>query len=223
MLTRSRMISRRHALSIVVALPMVLACFCAATAALGWIRAPGLVAREMAQVRHPLSISDLPRERVEALLRVEDPTFFTHHGLDLSTPGAGMTTITQALVKFLYFDEFRPGWRKLPQSLFALGLDARVAKDDELRLFLNRGYLGTVEGHEVRGFGEAAEAYFGKPAAELTREEWLALVAMCVGPDAFSVARSPERNHERVARIERLLAGNCRPADWLDVYYEECR
>jgi len=193
-----------------------------ATIAIGWLRAPALVAREMAQVERPLRAADLPPGYLEALLRVEDPTFLTHHGLDLTTPGAGMTTITQGLAKFLYFDDFQPGLAKLPQSLFAVGLDARVSKDDLLTLFLNRGYLGTVEGRAAHGFDEAARAYFGKPATALERDQWLALVAMCVGPNAFSVASAPEQNRARVARIERLLADRCRPAGWLDVYYEQC-
>jgi len=219
---RRRRITRRRMFGLAASVPILLLVFCLVTIAIGWIRAPDLVAREMAKVERPLRASDLPPGYVEILLRVEDPSFLTHHGLDLTTPGAGMTTITQGLVKFLYFDDFQAGLAKLPQSLFALSLDARVSKDDLLTLFLNRGYLGTVEGRELHGFDEAARAYFGKPAAELERDQWLALVAMCVGPNAFSVATAPENNRARVARIERLLADRCRPAGWRDVYYEEC-
>jgi len=217
-----RRVVRRRIAWLAASVPIVVLLFCVVTIAVGWLRAPALVAREIGKVERPLRASDLPPGYLEALLRVEDPAFPTHHGLDLTTPGAGMTTITQGLVKFLYFDDFRPGLAKLPQSLFAVGLDARVSKDDLLTLFLNRSYLGTVEGREVHGFDEAARAYFGTPAPDLDREQWLALVAMCVGPDAFSVAIAPENNRNRVARIERLLAGRCRPAGWLDVYYEEC-
>ena len=214
--------TRRRLLFLVASIVGLLLCAGLATVGFGWLRGARLLAREMAKVEKPLAPQDLPPAYIEALLRVEDPRFLAHHGLDLSTPGAGMTTITQGLAKFLYFDDFRPGLRKLPQSLFAIGLDARVAKDELLTLFLNRVYLGTVEDRAVHGFDEAARVYFGRSATELDRAQWLSLVAMCVGPDAFCVAAAPERNHELVTRIERLLAGQCRPTGWRDVYYEAC-
>lgn len=190
--------------------------------AIGWVRAPALVAREMAKADRVIHPSDLPAGDLDMLFRVEDPTFLTNHGVDLTTPGAGMTTMTQGLVKILYFHPFKPGLRKIPQTFYAIGLDARMSKRDLLTLFLNRAGMGTFEGRQVAGFEDAAETYFGKPASELDREQFLALVAMCVGPNAFNVAAHPDRNRERVARIERYLAGQCRPRGWLDVYYVDC-
>src|SRR5262245_3552880 len=46
-----------------------------------------------------VSLTDLSQRRRDILLAVEDPGFFQHRGVDLSSPGQGMTTITQALVK----------------------------------------------------------------------------------------------------------------------------
>lgn len=213
---------RRWIVRAAIWLPVILIAGCLGIVAFGWLRAPALAALEMAHVATPLSIADLPPEHLRILIQVEDPAFSTHHGLDLTTPGAGMTTITQGLAKLLYFESFRPGLAKLPQSLLALGLDARLSKDELMTLFLNRVPLGASGGREIRGFEEAARAYFGLPAAHLTRDQWLALVAMCVGPNAFHVAMHPDRNQSRVLRIERLLSGRCRAAGWLDVYYESC-
>jgi membrane carboxypeptidase/penicillin-binding protein len=63
-----------------------------------------------------------PEGWLQALLTVEDPHFYTHDGIDASTPGAGITTITQGLVKLYYFHPFKPGIAKLRQSLIALVL-----------------------------------------------------------------------------------------------------
>lgn len=206
-----------------VALVLVaLILYAGGTVAEGYLRAPGRVAEHEHERPTALRAQDLSPEQLRILLAVEDPKFFSHRGVDLLTPGAGMTTITQGLVKFLYFDRFRPGLAKIRQSLLAVGFDARIDKRRQLALLLNSAYLGTHRGREVRGFEEAARAYFGKPFRRLTRREYVALVAMLVGPDRFSVAAHPAANAKRVARIERLLAGRCRPQGWLDVYYRAC-
>jgi membrane peptidoglycan carboxypeptidase len=188
-----------------------------------WWRTPGIVDRAEAEVAEPLHPDELPPGRMADLLAVEDPGFFDHPGIDVSTPGAGWTTITQGLAKDLYFDAFRPGpLAKLEQSLAALVLDARIPKERQLALFLGSAYLGETEEGTVNGFAPAARAWLGKDVRELDRREFLSLVAMAVGPNAYGIASQPEQNAERVARIERLLAGECRPIGWRDVTYERC-
>jgi len=188
----------------------------------GYVRAPGIVATHVAARPILLNPRDVPEDRIRDLLTVEDPRFYSHVGVDFSTPGAGMTTITQGLVKFLYFDQFRPGPAKIRQSLLAVGFNARVDKQTQLAIFLNSANLGTVKGRDIRGFSEAAQVYFGKPFAELSRTEYLSLVAMGIGPNEFSVATHPAKNSDRVRRIEGLLRGECRPSGWRDVYYTSC-
>ena len=188
-----------------------------------WWRTPGIVDTAEAEVAEPLAPDDLPPGRIADLLAVEDPGFFDHPGIDVSTPGAGWTTITQGLAKDLYFDAFDPGpLAKIEQSLAALVLDARVSKERQLALFLASAYLGETDEGAVNGFAPAARAWLGKDVRELDRREFLSLVAMAIGPNAYGVASRPEQNAERVARIERLLAGKCRPAGWRDVTYERC-
>ena len=116
--------------------------YCAVTIAEGYFRARRIVERHLRE-RSPsvLRPGDLSAEQLRILLAVEDPKFFSHPGVDLSTPGAGMTTITQGLVKFLYFDQFRPGLAKIRQSLLALGFDARTQKSTQLTIFLTSGYM----------------------------------------------------------------------------------
>lgn len=188
-----------------------------------WWRTPAIVERAEAGLAEPLAPDDLPPGRIEDLLAVEDPRFFDHPGIDVTTPGAGWTTITQGLAKDLYFDAFQPGpLAKLEQSLAALVLDARIPKERQLALFLGSAYLGETEAGAVNGFGPAARAWLGKDVRQLDRREFLSLVAMAIGPNEYGIAGHPDRNAERVARIERLLAGECRPAGWRDVTYERC-
>jgi membrane peptidoglycan carboxypeptidase len=170
-----------------------------------------------------IRIQDLPVEWKAIILRVEDPGFYEHNGVDLSTPGAGLTTITQGLVKSHFFQSFEPGLHaKLKQTLFALVLDRQLNKDLQLTLFLNTASFGPSKDGWVVGFPEAANAYFGKELLELTRVEFISLVAMLIGPVAYHPTNEPEALAERVSRIEALIAGRCEPVGLLDVYYEGC-
>lgn len=171
----------------------------------------------------PLSLDVFGERRIAMLLAVEDPGFWTHNGVDYVTPGQGRTTMTQGLVKFLYFDDFRPGFAKIEQSLIAWAvLDRAMTKRDQLSLYVNHAYFGGDRGRPVRGFEAAARTWLGKPYAALTDREFLVLVAMPMSPNTLDPVRNPQANAERVRRIEALLAGRCRPANLTDVDYESC-
>lgn len=184
---------------------------------------PGIVAAALGSKLMVLEVDDLTPRQLEILLKVQDPRFFDHKGVDLHTPGAGWTTITQGLVKIHYFDPFRPGVAKIKQSLIArFALDPLVSKEDQLRLFINEAYLGATDAGAAIGFAQGAATYFDKPFAELTEDEYLALVAMLIAPNSCNVRHQPRLNAERVLRIRRLLAGECAPNNWSDVWLKGC-
>ena len=170
-----------------------------------------------------LSYRDLSDRRREMLLQVEDPGFFAHRGVDFSTPGQGMTSLTQSLVKRFYFDDFQPGFAKLEQSLIArFILDPAMSKEAQLTAFLNHSHFGTVRGRRVIGFADAARTYYGKELAALSDRQFLSLVAMLRAPQRLDPMRHGPANAERVRRIERMLSGHCAPRSLRDVSYEGC-
>jgi hypothetical protein len=184
-------------------------------------RTPAILAGLTAR---PLKLAELPTARRDMLLKVEDPGFYSHHGVDFSTPGAGMTTITQALVKRLYFPEgFQPGFAKIEQSLIArFVLDPAMPKDDQLEIFLNYASFGTEDKRQVTGFDDAARSFYGRPVAELSDREYLSLVAMLIGPNALDPREHGSDNANRVDRIQALLDGRCEPTGIFDVTYARC-
>jgi len=217
---------KRHkiltAVLLVILLPVIYFAFVGVKA---YIDTPKIIAEINRSGRLTLKLEDFSESYLKALLAVEDPNFYHHNGIDMSTPGTGYTTITQGLVKMYFFDGFSPGFlrhRKIKQSLIAWVFNRRVDKQVQLHIFVNRVYLGNHNGEEVNGFQDGARSYFNKEFSELTEDEYLALVAMIVGPNEFNVATSPAKNLERVRRIKRMLAGECRPTDVGDVYYEQC-
>ncbi len=169
-----------------------------------------------------LDTSDFTQRQIDILLMVEDPSFYEHNGMDLKTPGAGITTLTQGLVKILYFENFKPGIRKLKQTLIAVfALDPLVSKDEQLLLCVNALYFGHAHGKEIRGFEQAAQVYYGKSFESLTEDEYLSLVAMIIAPNTFHPLTHPEKSAQRVRRIKKLIAGEYKPRGLMDLYYEE--
>jgi hypothetical protein len=216
---------RRRLAAAAMAVAGAAALYAAAVFGYAYAVTPSIVAGIEASGRLTLDPEAFCERRLAALVAVEDPGFYGHHGVDLTTPGSGWTTMTQGIAKIYYFDGFRPGVLKegkLRQTLYALAIDARVDKRTQLRIFVNSAYFGTHEGRDVIGFEDAARTYFGKRFGELGDDEYLALIAMLVGPNDYSVAAQPERNRQRVARIKRVLDGSCRPAGYSDVTYEGC-
>jgi membrane peptidoglycan carboxypeptidase len=181
---------------------------------------PALVAAATNRYGAQLKLADLSAERQAMLLAVEDPAFMRHHGVDLTTPGAGMTTITQELVKILYFPEgSEPGFDKVRQTLIAqYALSAMVSKEDQLAMFLNAIYLGNKDGKPVHGYAQGARSYFDKDFVALTDSEFLSLVAMPMDPNYFKPG-TPAHD-ERVKRVQAYLARQYQPDGLLDVEYK---
>mgnify|MGYP003564611128 CR=1 FL=1 len=183
-----------------------------------------------AQWRHPNGIikgfeifsHDLSKRQKEILIKVQDPGFYGHNGIDLSTPGAGLTTITQAIVKKLYFDSFKPGIAKIKQSLIArFVVNELISKDDQLTLFINAMYFGNVDGKPIVGLESAANAYYHQPVNNLTEDQYISLIAMLVMPKTFHIIEHPEWNMDRSDRIKALIAGEYKPKGLMDQFYGE--
>lgn len=188
-------------------------------------RTPAIIAEN---AQREVKLGDIGKRRLTMLLRVEDPGFFHHRGFDFSTPGQGATTMTQSLIKRLYFDGgFKPGFAKIEQSLIArFVFDPTVSKRDQLEIFLNKASFGSVHGRPVIGFADAARTFypstFHQTDGALSDRQYLALVAMLMAPNALDPVRHPHENAERVDRIMAMLAGKCRPRDLRDVSYRDC-
>jgi len=181
---------------------------------------PAIVQDALNSERMKLELNDLTNEQLQALLKVQDQNFYNHKGFDFFTPGTGITTISQGLVKMYYFDNFKPGVQKIKQTLIArFAFDVMTPKDTILKLFINDVYLGQHDGKEVKGFENAANTYLKKSFKELTWDEYLGLVAMIRGPNKLHYIEDKVVNEERVSRIKKVLNGEYIPTDNSDWLY----
>jgi len=171
--------------------------------------------------RMRLELNDLTNEQIQALLKVQDQNFYNHKGFDISTPGTGVTTISQGLVKMYYFDNFKPGIQKVKQTLIArFAFDIMTPKDTILKLFINDVYLGQQNGKAINGFENAANAYLNKQFKELTWDEYLSLLAMIRSPNTLHCIKNQVANQDRVLRIKKVLSGEYIPVDNSDWMYD---
>lgn len=176
---------------------------------------------------------------VEALIKIEDPTFYEHHGLDISN-GQGLTTITSVVARDLFLRNHQADGIKgamqsfyravfnccrkidLGRDVMALVLDSRTTKQQQLNMFMNSTYFGSLNGNVVVGFEAAANAYYGKHLSQLTDKEFYGIMAMPIAPNHYHPVRNPELHAERVRRIEAVVTGKCEASGWLDLTYEDC-
>jgi monofunctional biosynthetic peptidoglycan transglycosylase len=151
--------------------------------------------------------ADLSPERVDILVKVQDPQFWSHRGVDWSAPLA--TTVTQSVVKKLYFEKFEPGVAKIKQTLIAyFAVGPLASKNAQLAAFI-----------DVNDFEALSARWFGKPLAALDEGEYLALVATNNTP---KIAPGTPENAARVARIRKYLAGRCERRGLADVWLDQC-
>jgi penicillin-binding protein 1B len=169
--------------------------------------------------RRPVSVAELPRQVVQAVLAAEDDGFFTHPGVSLRGLARalwvdlrdrdfhqGGSTITQQLVKNLYCSRRRTLPRKVKEALLAMIVERRYDKHLILEAYLNSIYWGKSGAVNLIGIGAAARAYFGRDPAELTLDEAAALAAMIRAPGAYAPAEHPKALLERRNRVLQRLA-----------------
>ncbi|MCZ4335931.1 penicillin-binding protein 1B [Shewanella colwelliana] len=160
----------------------------------------------------------MPQAIVDALILVEDRSFYQHHGVNpfaivraaMVNISAGRTvqggsTLTQQLAKNFFLSSERSLIRKVREALMAIIIDFRYDKDEILEAYLNEVYMGQDKSRAVHGMGLASQFYFGRPIAELTLPQQAFLVAAIKGPSYYNPWRYPARAQERRDLVLRLL------------------
>lgn len=172
--------------------------------------------------RRLVRFEDLPGHLVNAVLTAEDKRFFEHPGFDpVRVFGAlwadlrkgemaqGASTITMQLSRSFFFDRRREWRRKFAETLVALQLEQRFTKQEIFELYANEIYLGNRGSFAIHGFGEAAQAYFGKDVRELTLGEAAFLAGIIRAPNRYSsIERNPDRGIEARDRVLKQMEEN---------------
>jgi len=163
-------------------------------------------------------LADVPDVLKKALILSEDRRFYRHPGIDpVSLVRAvwvnarhrgvrqGGSTLTQQLVKNAFLSQERTLRRKFVEAWLSVAMELRYSKDEILEMYLNQIYLGQNVGRGIFGVEEAAQAFFGKPATELTLPESALLIGIIPSPNAYNPRVFPERALRRRERVLRRL------------------
>jgi membrane carboxypeptidase/penicillin-binding protein len=149
----------------------------------------------------------LSQKRRDILVNIQDPTFLVHSGIEWPSP-LTTTTITQSLVKKLFFKKFTKGFKKIEQTLIArFVVNPNISKETQLVAFMSTAYFGEKDGKQLYGFDQGARSWFNKSLSELNDDEYLSLLAMLPAPNLLKP--NTEASRERVRRIKQVLSGEC--------------
>lgn len=192
--------------------------------------------QETPSANHQIKIH--PRH-LAALIRIEDPAFYEHHGLNISK-GQGVTTISTVVARDLFLRHHDLGGIKgafqsfyrmvfdcckridIGRDIMGVVLDSHATKQQQLNLYINNTFWGTLDRKVVVGMEAAAQAYYGKDVSELSDDEFYGIIAMPIAPNRYHPIANPDLHAERVRRIRAVVTGQCAASGWLDLTYDHC-
>ncbi len=142
-----------------------------------------------------IPLDQFPDHLIKAVLSTEDRRFYEHFGIDIAgtaralvanTKAGGVvqggSSITQQLAKNLFLNNERTIERKVKEAFLAMWLEARLTKNEILKLYLDRAYMGGG----AFGVDAAAQYYFNKSARDVNLAEAAMLAGLFKAPTKFA-------------------------------------
>jgi penicillin-binding protein 1A len=173
------------------------------------------------QHRYYAPFEEIPPRIVEALVAIEDTTFFEHSGVNFDAifraiikdikarkMVEGASTITQQLVKNKLLTREKKLSRKIKELIYSFKIENALTKEQILERYLNEIYFG----HGYYGIKTAADGYFHKKLSDLTLKEMAILVGLPKAPSTYA----PTKNYEiSMGRANRVIT-RMHTLGWID-------
>jgi len=153
-----------------------------------------------------VSLDEVPKPLVQALIATEDKNFYKHSGYDIfglvRSMGAnvlaghvvqGASTITQQLSRILFLSNERTFTRKIKELQVAAQIEKTISKDKILEMYLNNVYLGSGS----YGVKAAARVYFNKDLKQLTLSEMALIAGLPQAPSRYYPYNNPDLAKKR--------------------------
>jgi len=160
--------------------------------------------------RRIVTYDQIPQRMVQAVTSIEDRRFFEHGGINygrtiecvvhdviVGRKDCGGSTITQQLAKNFFLTPKKDISRKIAEAMITFQLEARFNKQQIFTMYANEINIGQRGSYGINGFGEAAEAYFGKDLRQLDVAECALIAGLIQNPNRRNPWRHPERALER--------------------------
>ena len=149
---------------------------------------------------------DLPQHLIDAVVAMEDRSFFEHRGINPISIGRalyrdlrgdavqqGGSTITQQYVKNAFLSPERAISRKIKEAVLSVKLEQVMSKEEILEGYLNTIYFG----RGAYGVQAASRAYFGKDLQEIGIAESAYLAGLIRAPVLADGTTHPEEAARR--------------------------
>ena len=156
-------------------------------------------------------LAKISPEIQHAVISAEDGSFYQHHGVDWAELqkvadeseqrgqlGRGASTLTQQLVKNLFFTTHRNPLRKLCEYTLAPMADSILGKRRVLELYLNVVEWGPPG---VFGVEEGAKFHYKTTSAQLNREQAARMAAILPAPRRWKPAHMDDYSAIILARM----------------------
>ena len=150
--------------------------------------------------RDPICFDMIPVHLRNAFIAAEDWQFFSHAGISWKGIARslvvnvvhgkklqGASTITQQLVKLLFFDSQKTFKRKIKEQIYALLVENQFTKEQILETYLNHVYFG----YGIYGVQAASQRFWGKDVMNLSLDECATLAAIIKSPAYYSPISAP--------------------------------
>ncbi|SDT85448.1 penicillin-binding protein 1A [Desulfobacula phenolica] len=165
-----------------------------------------ILAKFYIEKRFPVSIDKIPKNLINAILTIEDRTFYKHSGVNLKAIARaiihdlkagkfkqGASTLTQQLAKTLYLTSEKSIVRKIKEAILTLQIERRYTKNEILELYLNLIYLGSG----AYGVEAASQTYFNKSVSDLTLDQAALIAGLPKAPSVYSPIKNPDLAQKR--------------------------
>lgn len=144
--------------------------------------------------REPIALKNMPAHLINAFIAAEDRNFFNHSGISIRgivrsilvnlyhrKRMQGASTITQQLIRLLYFNAQKTFRRKVQEQLMALIVERQFTKEQILETYLNHICFGCG----IYGVQAAAQRFWGIDAQDITPMQAATLAAIVRNPNYY--------------------------------------
>ena len=156
--------------------------------------------------RAPVPFTTMPQQLVHAFLAAEDHNFFKHQGISYrgiirsivvnvsrGKMVQGASTITQQLVRLLFFDQRKTFSRKIKEQIAALLVERYYTKEQILEAYLNHVCFGCG----IYGVEAACKRFWNKSVHEITITEAAVLAGIVRSPANYCPLTHKESAQKR--------------------------
>lgn len=160
-------------------------------------------------------LSQISVAAMGAVIASEDTSFFSHQGVDFFELREaikkdleerkfvrGASTLTQQVIKNVYFGHEKTLWRKFKEFFWAQEMSKVLTKSEILAFYLNMAEWGPG----IYGIGEASQYYFNQPPSTLSAKQGAFLAVLLPSPKKYhSYFKNKELTPWAQSRINKIL------------------